>query len=80
MLEVICCHVPHTGTISNKYLLLVTCYLLLAHRRYCPPLYNKLNDMKGVLGHRCAHAGYTGPGKPPQDGEIMIIQEQKREI
>ena len=23
------CHVPHTGTISNKYLLLVTCYLLL---------------------------------------------------
>ena len=23
------CHVPLTGTISNKYLLLVTCYLLL---------------------------------------------------
>ena len=26
--------------------------------------------MNGVLGHLCAHIGLTGPGEPPEDGEI----------
>ena len=30
----------------------------------------KWNEMNGVLGHICAHIGYTGPGEPPDDGEM----------
>ena len=26
--------------------------------------------MNGVLGHLCAHLGYTGPGEPSEDGEM----------
>ena len=26
--------------------------------------------MNGVLGHLCANIGYTGPGEPPEDGEM----------
>ena len=26
--------------------------------------------MNGVLGHLCAHIGKTGPGKPPEGGEM----------
>ena len=31
------------------------------------------NEMNGVLGHLCAHIGYTGPGEPPEDGEMNEI-------
>ena len=30
-----------------------------------------VNEMSGVLGHLCAHIGSTGPGEPPEDGEIL---------
>ena len=26
--------------------------------------------MNRALGHICAHIGYTGPGEPPEDGEM----------
>ena len=26
--------------------------------------------MNGVLGHLCTHIGVTGPGEPPEDGEM----------
>ena len=29
-----------------------------------------INEMKRALGHRCAHIGETGPGEPPEDGEM----------
>ena len=28
------------------------------------------NEMNGVLGYLCAHIGQTGPGEPPEDGEM----------
>ena len=28
------------------------------------------NEMNRALGHLCAHIGWTGPGEPPEDGEI----------
>ena len=30
----------------------------------------KRNEMNRVLGHLCAHIGSTGPGEPPEDGEM----------
>ena len=27
-------------------------------------------EMNEVLGHRCAHVGQTGPGEPPDEGEL----------
>ena len=38
------------------------------------------NIMKGVLGHLCAHIGQTGPGEPPEDGEMneMILPSRQR--
>ena len=27
--------------------------------------------MNRALGHLCAHIGWTGPGKPPEDGEMI---------
>ena len=37
---------------------------------YCRPnlIPHKLNEW--VLGHLCAHVGLTGPGEPPEDGEM----------
>ena len=32
-----------------------------------------LNEMNGVLGHLCAHIGYTGPGEPPEDEMTLPI-------
>ena len=29
------------------------------------------NEMNRVLGHLCAHIGYTRPGEPPDDGEMI---------
>ena len=29
------------------------------------------NEMNRALGHLCAHIGYTGPGEPPEDGEMI---------
>ena len=28
------------------------------------------NEMNRALGHLCAHIGQTGPGEPPEDGEM----------
>ena len=28
------------------------------------------HEMNGVIGHRYAHVGFTGPGEPPEEGEI----------
>ena len=28
------------------------------------------NEMNRALDHLCAHIGYTGPGEPPEDGEM----------
>ena len=28
------------------------------------------NEMNRALGHHCAHIGWTGPGEPPEDGEM----------
>ena len=29
------------------------------------------NEMNRALGHLCAHIGQTGPGEPPEDGEMI---------
>ena len=29
--------------------------------------------MNRALGHFCAHAGYSGPGEPPEDGEMSAM-------
>ena len=34
--------------------------------------------MNGVLGHLCAHLGLTGPGKPPEDGEMIEMKQPSR--
>ena len=33
------------------------------------------------LGHLCAHVGYTGPGEPPEDGEVneMTLNEMTQD-
>ena len=31
------------------------------------------NEMNRALGHFCAHTGSTGPGEPPEDGEMSDI-------
>ena len=28
------------------------------------------NEITGVLGHLCAHIGYTGTGEPPADSKV----------
>ena len=33
-------------------------------------LLNIQNEMNRALGHYCAHTGETGPGEPPEDGEM----------
>ena len=30
------------------------------------------NEMNWVLGHLCAQMGKTGPGQPPEDGEMRV--------
>ena len=35
--------------------------------------------MNRTLGHLCAHIGLTGPGEPPEDGEMIemtLLQTQ----
>ena len=36
--------------------------------------------MNGVLGHLCAHIGYTGPGEPPEDGEMNEMTLSSRHM
>ena len=36
--------------------------------------------MNRALGHLCAHIGYTGPGKPLEDGEMIETQDSKFEL
>ena len=31
---------------------------------------SKMNKMNWVLGHLCPHIGWTGPGEPPEDGDM----------
>ena len=31
------------------------------------------NEMNRALGHFCAHIGYTGPGEPPENGEMIKL-------
>ena len=37
-----------------------------------------LNEMNRALGHLCAHIGYTGPGEPPEDGEMIEMKPSSR--
>ena len=36
------------------------------------------NEMNRALGHLCAHIGSTGPGEPPEDGEMIEITLSSR--
>ena len=36
------------------------------------------NEMNRVLGHLCAHIGQTGPGEPPEDGEMFEMTLSSR--
>ena len=36
------------------------------------------NEMNRVLGHLCAHIGYTGPGEPPEDGGMIEMTLSSR--
>ena len=34
--------------------------------------------MNRALGHLCAHIGQTGPGEPPEDGEMIEMTLSSR--
>ena len=34
--------------------------------------------MNRALGHLCAHIGYTGPGEPPEEGEMIEMTLSSR--
>ena len=34
--------------------------------------------MNRALGHLCAHIGQTGPGEPPEDGEMIELTLSSR--
>ena len=36
------------------------------------------NEMNRALGHLCAHIGLTGPGEPPEDGEMIEMTLSSR--
>ena len=36
------------------------------------------NEMNRALGHLCAHIGETGPGEPPEDGEMIEMTLSSR--
>ena len=36
------------------------------------------NELNRVLGHLCAHIGETGPGEPPEDGEMIEMTLSSR--
>ena len=36
------------------------------------------NELNRALGHLCAHIGYTGPGEPPEDGEMIEMTLSSR--
>ena len=38
----------------------------------------KWNEMNRALGHLCAHIGWTGPGEPPEDGEMIEMTLSSR--
>ena len=35
------------------------------------------NEMNRALGHLCAHIGKTGPGEPPEDGEMTLSSRHR---
>ena len=35
--------------------------------------WENIYEINGVLGHLCAHIGYTGPGQHREDGEMNEI-------
>ena len=39
---------------------------------------NKWNEMNRALGHLRAHIGLTGPGEPPEDGEMIEMTLSSR--
>ena len=39
---------------------------------------SKTNEMNGFLGQCYAYIGSTGPGEPPEDGEINVITMPSR--
>ena len=36
------------------------------------------NEMNRASGHLCAHVGLTGPGEPPEDGEMIEMTLSSR--
>ena len=38
----------------------------------------KWNEMNRALGHLCAHIGWTGPGEPPEGGEMIEMTLSSR--
>ena len=40
-------------------------------------IWKKWNEMNRALGHLCAHIGLTGPGEPPEDGEMTLTSRHK---
>ena len=35
------------------------------------------NEMNRASGHLCAHIGKTGPGEPPEDGEMTLSSRHR---
>ena len=40
--------------------------------------WEKWNEMNRALGHLCAHIGWTGPGEPSEDGEMIEMTLSSR--
>ena len=63
----ICCYV--VVKLAWNFKPIFVCILLKLYI-FIPNQYHEENAMDGVLGHLCAHIGWTGPGELPEDGEM----------
>ena len=46
--------------------------------RYKNYIFRMSNEINRALGHLCAHIGQTGPGEPPEDGEMIEMTLSSR--
>ena len=53
-------------------------YITIFTLRAIKCMMQKWNEMNRALGHLCAHIGWTGPGKPPEDGEMIEMTLSSR--
>ena len=62
-----------TGSKYNAFLTVsvTTKSKMAAIQKHIFPYADQLNEMSRALGHLCAHIGETGPGEPPEEGEMI---------